>query len=191
MSTKVGLRMIIPMILVIVIVISGFYYTVIKPELDKSPAQSMVIRGGDLPNFSVGDETEYIWDYHSGPGKIECCAHVFTYGTLNSSISVRIDSILMVFETTDGAVSELDFIRDNTIGFYGGVEVLVGDRAYLRNPLLLDDIIDCFLYFTEGRVCCELCVEMAADTASDWLSNMTIDVGLLQVEKINRYLNET
>ncbi len=190
MSTKEKSAVFISLILVMAIVISGFYYMVIKPELEKSPAQSMVIRGVDIPNFSVVDEAEYIWDYHSGSGKVDCCVNFLTDGILNSTIDIRIGSILMVFETTEGAVTEMDFIRDNTVAFYGATEVAVGDRAYMREPMLFDDNAHSFLYFSEGRVCCELYVETAADTDLDWLSSITIDFGLLQVEKIDRYLNE-
>ena len=177
-------------IIVIVIILASVTFLTVNqnPKPEESLAEQMALRAGDFPYLrNIWElKADYIYAFM---GQDSSCL-IDIRGDYNSSVYLRISPLIRVFNTTQAALEAFNYSSSYILSqsSFETSSLPLGDKGYICRQLpFYDD--EYYVIFLQDRVYCELIVYQSAPIQDlAWLSNMSICIGQLQLEKINYHL---
>lgn len=175
-------------IVVVTMVTAGLALVQLNQKPEESLAEQMVITAGDFLYLRNKSENKVDYVYAFTNQNSSC--HIDIYGDYNSSVHLSISPIIRVFNTPQAALEAFNYSSSYILSqsSFETSSLPLGDKGYIcrQLPFYADEY---YVIFLQDRVFCELIVKQSAPIQDlAWLSNMSIYIGQLQLEKINYHL---
>lgn len=165
-------KIVIAIVIAAIIILAGIIFVLINQEPEPSPAEQMTLQPKDIgPGWSGGDTMQFPMDQVN---ESSICTAELGNNTIN--LYLRID----VFNTTNDSQNAFVRFRSELPGSYENISL--GDEAvFFPQGTSIPGVI-----FVTGTV--TAWVQTQAFPGYEWQKNATIDIALLQLDKIDQYL---